>query len=420
MKVEKGYVSTVHEIKMFYHGFSFTGKKDKMQLKMVTYWFNKPSFLMMKYHFIGKTMKDVVLFLEEVMFRVLKIGSAFIGIIVGAGFASGQEILQYFTSFGYLGTIGAVFSAALFAYLGMMLTRIGSQLQTTSHKDAIYQISGKYLGFVVDAVIVFTLFGVGVVMVAGSGSMMNQQFGLPPFVGSLILIMLITATMFLKIDKVVGIIGSITPFLILAIVVIAVYSLFTMDKTFAELNPIALEQTKTLPNWFVSAINYASFNIAVGAGMSIVMGGAEKDQRIASLGGFVGGLGIGILILLAHLSIFSRVNVVGSYELPLLKIFDEISPVLSTAMAFVLFGMIFNTGISMFYGFVARFFDIENKKKAFPAILITCLLGFVLSFVGFTSLVSKVYNFIGYAGLFLILALLYAPFKLRKDKEKAV
>src|SRR5699024_6983368 len=126
--------------------------------------------------------------------------------------------------------------------------------------------------------------------------------------------------------------------------------------------------------------------------MSIVMGGAEKNPRVASIGGFIGGLGIGVLILLAHLAIFSKVDIVASYELPLLKIFDDISPVLSTIMAFVLFGMIFNTGVGMFYGFVARFFDIENKRKTFPVIIITCSLGFILSFVGFTSLVAEVYK----------------------------
>jgi len=49
------------------------------------------------------------------MARILKIGFAFIGVIVGAGFASGQEILQYFTSFGTAGTLAAVVSTALFA-----------------------------------------------------------------------------------------------------------------------------------------------------------------------------------------------------------------------------------------------------------------------------------------------------------------
>src|SRR5699024_11857812 len=122
--------------------------------------------------------------MEEHMLRVFKIGSAFIGIIVGAGFASGQEILQYFTSFGYWGAVGALLSTVLFVYLGMTLTRVGSKLQTSSHKEAIYKISGKYLGILVDAVIVITLFGVGVVMVVGAVSTMKEKFDIRRFLGS--------------------------------------------------------------------------------------------------------------------------------------------------------------------------------------------------------------------------------------------
>src|SRR5699024_7923300 len=291
------------------------------------------------------------------MFRVLKIASGIVGVIVGAGFASGEEILQYFTSFGYMGTIAAIVSTILFAFFGMSLTKIGSRLQTLTYKNAIYTISGRWLGYIVDAILIFTLFGVGVVMVAGAGSSLNQQFGLPVFVGSLILVILMMATMLLKVDKVIAVIGSITPFLLLALVLVSVYSLFTMDMSFSELNPIALEQEQNFPNWFVAGVNYASFNIAVGAGMSIVMGGAEKNERVAALGGLVGRLGIGVLIVLAHLAIFSKVDVVAAYDLPILKIVNDISPVLGIIMSLILFGMIFNTGVSMFYGFVARFFE---------------------------------------------------------------
>lgn len=350
------------------------------------------------------------------MFRVFKIASAFVGIIVGAGFASGQEILQYFTSFGYIGTVGAIVSTALFAYLGMTLTKVGSRLKADSHKEAIYAISGRYLGIIVDAIIVFTLFGVGVVMVAGAGSTINQQFGLAPFVGSLIMTILLIGTMMLKVDKVVAVIGSITPFLILALIVISVYSLFTMDASFADLNPIAKQQESVLSNWFISAVNYVSFNIAVGAGMAIVMGGAEKNATVAATGGLLGGLAIGVLIILAHLAIFSKVDVVAAYDLPLLKIVEEISPVLSLFMALILFGMIFNTAVSMFYAFVARFFDTVNSTPYIP-IIVTCILGFGLSFVGFRNLVAEFYPLIGFLGLFLIFALIYAPFKLAKDKK---
>lgn len=351
------------------------------------------------------------------MKKVLKMGSAFIGIIVGAGFASGQEILQYFTSFGFMGIAAALISTALFAYIGMTLTRLGSRMQTKSHKEVIYKISGKYIGLVIDFIIILTLFGVGVVMVAGAGSNLEQQFGLPSFVGSLLMVILVFATILLNVDKVVGVIGSITPFLILAVIVVSVYCLTTMDQSFAALNPIANEVDTTLPNWFISGINYVSFNIAVGASMSLVMGGAEKDERTAALGGLVGGLGLGIMILLSHLAIFSKVDVVGDADLPMLAIINDISPILATLMAFVLYGMIFNTAVSMFYAFGARFTTIGTKTfRSF--VLITLIIGFALSFFGFKNLVAHLYPFIGYIGLLLSGILIYTSFKLPKKANR--
>lgn len=352
------------------------------------------------------------------MFRILKIASAFIGIIVGAGFASGQEVLQYFTSFGHLGTAGAVLATMLFAYLGMTLTSLGHQMKTTSHKKAIYKISGRYLGPIVDGIIIFTLFGVGVVMIAGAGSILHQQFGLAPFTGSLIMAILIILVVMLNVQRVITAIGSITPLLILALILVGVYSLLTMDLTFAELEPIAKEQKSTLPNWFISSINYVSFNIAVGAAMSLVMGGAEKDGRTAKIGGLLGGLGLGLLIVISHLAIFSKINVVWSAEMPTLKIVNDLSPVLAIFMALILFGMIFNTAVSMFYAFTARFVEMRTKK-ANIFIVITVVVGFTASFVGFTDLVAFFYPLIGYLGLFLIGALIYAPFKLAKDERQA-
>ena len=76
------------------------------------------------------------------------------------------------------GWLQQLFQQHLFAYLGMILTRLGSRLRTTSHKEVIYQISGRVLGTIIDYIIIFTLFGVGVVMVAGAGSNLQQQFGI--------------------------------------------------------------------------------------------------------------------------------------------------------------------------------------------------------------------------------------------------
>ncbi|MGO2547019.1 YkvI family membrane protein [Mammaliicoccus vitulinus] len=346
------------------------------------------------------------------------IASAFIGVIVGAGFASGQEVLQYFTSFGVMGIFGGIITTALFAYVGMMLVWLGSKMKTDSHKEVIHKVTGKsafgsIVGWTIDLVIIFTLFGVGVVMLAGAGSNLSQQFGLAPIIGTLIMTVLILLAGMLKVEGVVKVIGNITPFLIVFIVIISVYSFFTVDTSFAELNKISDSYSSTLPNWFIASINYASFNTAVGASMAIVMGGAEKDSKIAGMGGLLGGLALGVMIILSHLAIFSKLDTVGDLDMPMLGIVNEISPILGVFMAIVIFGMIFNTGLGMFYAFASRFtFVGTNSFKIFY--IVSVIVGLGLSSVGFTDLVAIFYPLIGYLGLVLI----YAPFKMKFGKKE--
>ncbi|RLL47001.1 hypothetical protein D8M04_07355 [Oceanobacillus piezotolerans] len=351
------------------------------------------------------------------MKNIIKISMAFTGVIVGAGFASGQEVLQYFTSFGILGTIGAIIATALFASVGMILVWLGSHTQTDSHRDVIYRISGRFLGTVIDYIIIFTLFGVGVVMIAGAGSNLNQQFGLPVIVGTTLMTLLCLLTGMLKVDRVVAVIGSITPFLVLFVVIISIYSFVTMDGTYASLNATAEAVPTTLPNWFVSAINYVSFNVAVGASMAIVMGGVEKSEKQAALGGLFGGLVIGILIILSHLAIFSKVEDVAGMDMPMLGIVNQLSPMLGLIMSIVIFGMIFNTAISMFFSFTARFVKTETKnfKIAFSIIM---AVGYLFSFVGFTDLVANFYPLIGYLGLVLIAVLFVSPYIIKKQEKQ--
>src|SRR5690625_5434546 len=60
-------------------------------------------------------------------------------------------------------------------------------------------------------------------------------------------------------------------------------------------------------------------------------------------------------------------------------------------MSIILFGMIFNTGLGMFYGFATRLFE-PGTNQFIVGSAITLIVGFIASFVGFTDLVSKVYS----------------------------
>ena len=59
----------------------------------------------------------------------LKIAATYIGTVVGAGFATGQEILQFFSRFGVLGLLGIFLAAALFVFFGYLIMMLLQRIQ---------------------------------------------------------------------------------------------------------------------------------------------------------------------------------------------------------------------------------------------------------------------------------------------------
>lgn len=350
------------------------------------------------------------------MKRSFQIGSAFVGLIVGAGFASGQEVMQYFTSFGIWGTVGGILATFLFMFLGYTFAQLGTDLKATSHKDVIYHIGGRYIGPILDLLITFFLFGVAVVMFAGSGSTFEQMFGIDALIGSIIMVTLTILTLLLDSKKVIGIIAMITPYLVAIIFIILVYSIFTMDISIAEADALAKEQSSAASNWILGALLYVSYNLSAGAALLIVLSGGEKDRKVSGLGGILGGLMLGLLILLIHIGMFMKMNVAGGMDMPTLELANQIHPVVGILMAIALLGMMYNTAVGMFYSFTVRFVDPESKKYK-PAVIIIGLLGYGASLVGFTTLITKVYSTMGYLGFALIIAAIIAW--VRKKKEIA-
>ncbi|XKE82289.1 hypothetical protein LG273_05685 [Oceanobacillus kapialis] len=339
------------------------------------------------------------------MKKILQIAGAYIGVIVGAGFASGQEVLQFFTAFGWYGLAGTVISTILFAFLGMHVLQLGHHMQTTSHKVVIYQICGKYIGFLVDIILTFFLFGVAVIMIAGSGSIFEQQFGISASLGNFILTLLVIVTLCLNVKKIISVISLITPYLFLLMFIIVGFSLFNSDLNINQMNAIANSQTAAASNWFVSAALYVSFNIVLAFSMLVVMGSQEKGIREISIGGLLGGLGLGILLFIINIGLFFNIDRVLTVDMPTLLLASEISPIVGILMSIALLGMIFNTAVGMLYTFTTRF--IKPEKPSFKTmVVIVSLLAFASSFVGFTKLVNTLYPFTGYLGFALVIAII--------------
>lgn len=351
------------------------------------------------------------------MRKSFQIGAAFIGVIVGAGFASGQEILQFFSSFGMIGIAGSLVATALFVFIGMNLTQLGSRLQTTSHQDVIYHICGRYLGVVVDIIITFFLFGVTVVMFSGAGAIFEQQFNIPGYIGSIIMAVLTIATVTLGVRKVITLIGAFTPFLLLLVIMITVYSVVTYDFSPADIQAAVTEKNQGVPHWLLGAVLYVSYNIAAGAAMLTVMGGTVKDEKVAAWGGVIGGLGLGLLILLINISMLTQLKEIAEVPMPMLFLGNNMSPIVGTIMAIILLGMIYNTAVGMLYALSARLIKPETVSFKGSVVLFG-VVAYGASFIGFITLVGTVYPLMGYLGFTLIGAIVFAWFMKKKSPDK--
>ena len=109
-----------------------------------------------------------------------KIAFAYIGVIVGAGLSSGQDLLQYFISFGQIGLIGVLLLGLLNAAFGKIMLSLGSYYRADNHgRSFLHRFPILFITKILDFVLIAGSFIMGFVMIAGAGSNLEQQFGLP-------------------------------------------------------------------------------------------------------------------------------------------------------------------------------------------------------------------------------------------------
>ena len=348
--------------------------------------------------------------------RAVAISMAFIGVVVGAGFASGQEALQYFVAFGNMGLWGVLLASALMIITGVAILQLGSYFQADEHTAVYDNISGPIVSRILDWGTLATLFSIGFVMFAGGGSTISQQFeGVPIWVGGAIMLVLVLLVGLLDVDKVSNVIGAITPFIIIFVVLATGYTIIVTDVDWSQANEFAVNNVESpLSNWWLAALNYTGLNVMCAVSMSIVIGGNILDNRAVGVGGLIGGFFYLLLLALLVVSLYMVAPEVYKQDLPVLTLINHVNPALGYFMTFIIYGMVFNTAIGMFYAMGKRLTR-KKPKLFYPVYAGACVVGFILSFIGFKQLVSSVYPILGWIGL-LMIAVMVISWITQRDK----
>ncbi len=344
----------------------------------------------------------------------ITIALAYVGVIVGAGLSSGQDILQYFLSFGLKGIGGVVLLGVLNILFGRIMLTLGSYYQSNNHAEVLENIAHPIVNKVIDVTLVIASFVMGFVMVAGAGANLNQQFGIPAWIGALGCSMLIILVSFMDFEKITAVLGIFTPVIILIILIVTAFTFIGHSYDFQSLDVTARTIEPAIPNLWLSVVNYFSLCAMTGVSMAFVLGGSVVRIGVAEKGGTLGGALIGIIVTCTSLTLFAHMDVVKDADIPMLVIMQQIHPFVALIYTLVIFALIFNTAFSLYYA-TARRFSGGNKKRMRFILAGIVLAGYVCSFGGFRELIGLMYPILGFMGTLLLVVLVVAWIREREN-----
>lgn len=321
----------------------------------------------------------------------LKIASVFIGTFVGAGFASGQEIMQYFVVYGKWGIAGAIVAGLLFG----LFCYIALSNVFNMGVDAYVAETNRngILKFIYSAFMI-TIF---CTMVTASGEMLKETAGLPKIWGVLGMAFLCALVMYFGCDGVVKLNALLTPIIVVGILVICGVNILT--NTVGTLAGVDVAE---------SSVVYVSYNVITLAAVSAGMGRLIKNKKTVLLAALWSGGGVLVLVLCMFYMLY---GMPVTSEIPVLEALSKgymwiYVPVLISAMV--------TTAVANGYGIVA------NSKWKMGSIMMLIVVSVGFSFFRFSFIVKHIYAFFGYVGIYVMLDNLKIYIKIRKTEKKRV
>lgn len=127
-------------------------------------------------------------------------------------------MLQFYVSYGWWGVAGAAVNLIIMPLTTMAILQYGSYFRAQTHGKVFDSITTSLVSRFMDYGLSAAQFCIGFVMLAGAGSNVNQQFGLPLWVGSALMVLMVIIAGMFNADRVGSIIGMITPAMIVVIV----------------------------------------------------------------------------------------------------------------------------------------------------------------------------------------------------------
>ena len=335
---------------------------------------------------------------------ILAVSGGYAAAVIGAGFASGQEIVSFFVKFGKYGIIGIAVSCAAFALFAYAVTGFCTKRKIYSYSDFLAVIiRRKPLVYIAEAAVFLCAAASMCVMTACAGEIGAMSAGFSQIVGAALFITLCGAALFMETRGTMGI-NSAIGIIITAGIIFTCFYIFR----FREHQTFSMSVSAV-----VSGVSYAGYNLigtgAVLACMSRLLG-SKRDAAMASV---AAGVSLFIMITLIYGVLSVYYGKIDLGEIPMLTMALRQNRPLGVFYGIMLAMAVLSTGIANGFALVDILSRAMRRKTAVLTVTLSAL---AMSGAGFSTLVNTAYRFCGYVGAVVSAVIIIAALKV-KNKE---
>ncbi|WP_274363623.1 YkvI family membrane protein [Paenibacillus thermotolerans] len=323
---------------------------------------------------------------------IWQVAFTYIGTVVGAGFATGQEILQFFTKYGGVALFTILVSTALFIWLGTKIMLLASEIGATSYEDLNKILFGKTFGEWFSLLLLLELFSVSVVMLAGAGSVFEEHLGQPFLLGVGVTLLLGYFVITRGMKGIIAVNSIVVPLMLLFTGIVFWHTLNLPEFAAGEW---AVRESP-YPAWraWLAPLLYSAFNLTAAQAVLVPLGATVKDRKAIRMGGLLGGIGLGALLIAGHISLSMHTPAIFTYEIPMGMVVAGLGAFVHLVYLLLIYAEIFTTFIADVFGLTLQ---MEQRTHLKRNVLIgaTLLLCFGVSLFGFKALLSTLYPLFG-------------------------
>jgi len=329
--------------------------------------------------------------------RYLLPGFAFNAFVIGGGYATGRELVEFFLPTDPWGGLAAMgFGMALWSAICAVTFLFARATGSTDYRRFFRSLLGPaWVTF--EAAYLFLLVLVLAVFGAATGAMGAALFDLPTLAGTLALVAAIAAFVALGTDCVEWLFKYVTFFLYAVYVIFVCYVLVQFGDRIQD----NFAAASGIDGWFRAGFTYASYN-AVGAVVILPVLRHLRSDRDAAVAGLLAGPIAMIPALFFFTCMIAWHPVIGAEVLPSEFMLRQIGvPLLYGAFQLMIFLAILDTGVGIVHAFNERVSNFVAERRGCGiaaagrlAIAAVLLVGsvFVADRFGLVALIAKGYR----------------------------